>query len=254
MRTYGAEGVVLRRISLGETDRIVTILTVERGKLDAVAKGARKPGGKLSGASEPFTHLRGLLSVGRTLDVLTQCETVETFAHARGDLDLLARATYLCELACEFTASHEPAGEELALLLDALRALDRAPDYPDGAVHAFELRFLSVRGYAPRLDTCVACEGGLPRGRVAFSPMQGGLLCRTCRFARDAILIEPETVAAMRALLSEGATGLGDAMPEPKVAAELVRSLRWFVRHRAERELRSAEFLDGLRHVRPPGA
>jgi len=249
MRTYVAEGVVLRRVSLGETDRIVTILTGEHGKLDAVAKGARKPGSKLSGASEPFTRVRGLLAAGRSLDVMTQCETVETFAQTRSDLELLARATYLCDLTDEFTADHEPATAELGLLLDALRGLDQRPRYPDGVVHAFELRFLSARGYAPRLDRCVVCQGALPGGRGAFSPIEGGLLCRECRFARDAITLQPETVRALRALLHEGASGLGGDLEVPGVARELAQSLRWYIRHRAEREVRSAEFLDSLRNA-----
>src|SRR5579871_4481700 len=131
MPSYTAAGLVLRRINLGETDKILTLYTREHGKLSAVAKGARRAGSRLSGATELFTYSR----------------------------NLLARATYLCELLDRLTLERDATmSEELCdLTLSALYLLKRAQDYPDGVVHAYELRLLAALGYAPVLDRCVRC-------------------------------------------------------------------------------------------------
>ena len=96
MPVYKVNAVVLRRTDLGETDRILRLLTKEAGKVDAVAKGARRGMSRLSGATELFTFSRMLLAVGKSLDIVSQCEIRETFPALRDDLSHLARATYLC--------------------------------------------------------------------------------------------------------------------------------------------------------------
>src|SRR5947209_17527381 len=95
---YKVNAIVLRRNDLGETDRILRLLTREAGRVDAVAKGARRGTSKLSGATELFTQSRMLLATGKTLDIVSQCEIRESFPRLRTDLPALARASYLCEL------------------------------------------------------------------------------------------------------------------------------------------------------------
>src|SRR5215468_2707066 len=98
MPAYTTTGLVLHRLNLGETDKILTLYTREHGKLSAVAKGARRAGSRLSGATELFTDSKFLLATGKTLDIVTQCEIRESFPALRNDLERLARATYFCEL------------------------------------------------------------------------------------------------------------------------------------------------------------
>src|SRR5947209_8573031 len=107
MPAYPATGLVLSRRNLGETDRILTLYTREHGKLGAVAKGARRSGSRLSGATEPFTESRFLLATGRSLDIVTQCEVRQSFPGLRTDLEMLARATYFCELLSTFTVERD---------------------------------------------------------------------------------------------------------------------------------------------------
>src|SRR5581483_4451126 len=109
MPVYKATGLVLHRLNLGETDKILTLYTREHGKLSAVVKGARRPTSRLSGATELFTLSRLLLATGKSLDIVTQCEIRETFPRLRADLDLLARATYFCELLDRLTLERDAA-------------------------------------------------------------------------------------------------------------------------------------------------
>jgi DNA repair protein RecO (recombination protein O) len=81
---YRDQGVVLRTIKLGETDRIVTIFTQGHGKIRAVAKGVRKPGSRFGARLEPTSHVALQCYKGRELDIVTQTETIESNRALRG--------------------------------------------------------------------------------------------------------------------------------------------------------------------------
>jgi DNA repair protein RecO (recombination protein O) len=248
MPVYKANAVVLRRINLGETDKILTLFCREAGKLSAVAKGARRSSSRLSGATELFTFSRMLLAEGRNLDIVSQCEVRESFPRLRADLNLMARATYLCELTDRLIEEREPNQEVFDLLLSALYLLQRTAEEPDVIVHAYEMRLLAERGYAPELDVCVKCQDGLPRGRTGFSPSLGGTLCGAHRYgADDAIPVSHDTLALMRALQAAEPEDILTLTPSVKELREVERCLRWYIRYRTERDLKSAEFLDMLR-------
>jgi DNA repair protein RecO (recombination protein O) len=248
MPVYNADAIVLHRIHLGETDKIVTLLTRDKGKLNAVAKGARRAGSKLSGATELFTCSQMQLAVGKSLDIISQCQVISSFPVLRGDLELLARATYLCELTDRMIEEREPNPEVFDLLLSALYLLQRAQERPDVIVHAYELRLLAERGYMPQLEACVRCGGALQRRQNGFSPSLGGVLCGGCRYgSQDAIALHAETITFLRALATAEPETLLDLAPSPTASTETARCLRWYVRYRADRDLKSAEFLDSLR-------
>src|SRR2546430_16308401 len=89
MPVYKAEGIVIRRANLGEADRLVTLFCLDHGKVTVAARGARKMKSRFVGRLELFSHVRALLAVGRTLDVVSQGEVAATFLMVRQDLDRL---------------------------------------------------------------------------------------------------------------------------------------------------------------------
>ena len=248
MAVYKANALVLRRIPLGEKDKIVTLYTREYGKLAAVAKGARRTTSRLAGATEPLMLLRALLAEGMNLDVLTQTEIRESFPLLRGDLGLILRATYACELLDKMTVERDPAPDAFDLLLSTLYVLQRAAD-PDAALHAYELQLMAQAGYEPRLDACARCGRDLPETGLFFSASRGGLLDPGCADATDdALPVAPETAAMMMRLLSEDdARALAQIELPPAVGEEMARLLRAHLRYRLERDVRSTEFLDAFR-------
>jgi DNA repair protein RecO (recombination protein O) len=251
MRLYSATGIVLHRTLLGETDKILTIYTREFGKLSAVAKGARKPGSRISGATELFTHTRFLLAKGKSLDVISQCEIIESFPGLRSDLDRLARATYICELLDRMTLDHDESASEALhdLMAGALHLLQRAKIYLDGAVHAYELYLFAELGYAAVLNACVRCGKELPVGTAAFSPTLGGVLCANDRnLARDAAPLSWDALQALILLRDGDPESILQIRVSPRTGAEIARALRAYVAHRLDRSVKSAEFLDQLRH------
>jgi DNA repair protein RecO (recombination protein O) len=248
--TYNCSGIVVHRVNLSESDKILTIYSREHGKLSAVAKGARRPGSRLSGATELFVSARFLLATGKSLDVISQCEVTDVFPDLRGDLGKLARATYMCELLDRLTLEHDAtsAADLFDLTLSALRLLQQAHEYPDAIVHAYELNLVAIQGYAPVLDRCVRCGEPLPRGPIGFSPSLGGSVCNADRrFADDTMILSPEAVAMLRTFAEGETLALLSLCPAPGTAGEAARALRWHLRYRVEREIKSAEFLDQLR-------
>src|SRR4051794_30135593 len=127
MPSYNATSLVVHRLDLGEHDRILTLFTREKGKVSAIAKGSRRAASRLSGATELFIQARLQLGVGRTLDVVSQCEIQQSFSGLRQDLQRLARATYFCELLDRLTGDRdETASQELFdLTIGALLLLQR---------------------------------------------------------------------------------------------------------------------------------
>ena len=209
MRIYRDEGIVLRTQKLGEADRIVTLLTRRTGRVRAVAKGVRRTRSRFGARLEPFTHVDLLLYPGRSLDVITQAETVRPFGELlAGDYPRYTTGTAMLETAERFTpVEKEPALRQLLLLIGGLRALGDAEHAPGLVLDAFLLRSLAVAGYAPALQECARCgapESGVTgsgRRLPAFAVAAGGMVCASCRPPGAASPAAPP-VALMLALLS----------------------------------------------------
>jgi len=253
MPVYKANAIVLRRIPLGETDKVLTLFTREYGKLAAIAKGARRTTSRLAGASEPLMFVRALLAEGQNLDVLTQGDIRDSFADIRSDFGLFLRATYACELIDKLTADRDPALELFDQLLSTLYILQRARD-PDAVIHAYELRIMGHVGYEPQLDSCVRCERPLePASKLrpgGYSPTRGGAVCDECAFAaREELLpMSSATLEWLRYLaVEDNARALADADLPVEVRNEMNRLLRAHLRFRLERDVRSTAFLDAYR-------
>ena len=176
---YREQGIVLRTYKLGETDRIVNLLTQGRGKVRAVAKGVRRPGSKFGGRLEPFSHVDLQLYEGRNLDIISQAELITPFAEVREDFALSACGSAMVEAADRVAQEDERSNRLVLLLLDGLRALAAHPQHPSAVLDAYLLRLASVAGYHPYLDACASC-GTAGRAHV-FHLAAGGLLCPDVR-------------------------------------------------------------------------
>ena len=176
---------MLRTHKLGEADRIITLLTRHHGRVRAVAKGVRKTTSRWGSRLEPFTHVDLQLAVGRSLDIVTQAETIEPFASGLGlDYARYTAGTVMLETADRLvTEEGQPAVQQFLLLVGGLRAMTAGdPGTRRGAnqvLDSYLLRSLAVAGYAPSFSHCARCGDEGPH--KAFSPSAGGALCPDCR-------------------------------------------------------------------------
>src|SRR3954471_22674449 len=159
MPLYRDEAVVLRTQKLGEADRIVTLLTRRHGRVRAVAKGVRRTGSRFGARVEPFMHVDLQLHEGRSLDVVTQAETIEPYGERiAGDYGRYTAGTAVLETAERLTVEErEPSIRLYLLVVGALRALAEGAPLPTLVLDAFILRAMAIAGYEPSLDVCARC-------------------------------------------------------------------------------------------------
>ena len=181
MSLYRDTGVVLRVQKLGEADRIITLLTRRHGPVRAVAKGVRRTSSKFGARLEPFGHVDVQFYRGRTLDIITQVETVDGFgSRLVGDYGRYTTGCAVLETAERLAgAEGEPALRLYLLVVGALRALADGRRPAPLVLDAFLLRAMAAAGWAPALTECARC--GRPGPHQAFSVPAGGAVCPGCR-------------------------------------------------------------------------
>ena len=237
MSLYRDEAVVLRTWKLGEADRIVSLHTLARGKVRAVAKGVRRTRSKFGARLEPACHLHVQLYRGRgELDTITQAQTIDRFTSLRSDPERFARASAMLE-AVDHVADAAGADPHRHTML--VRALDTLDGNDSPLVMAgFFLKLLALEGVQPQLDACVACGADQPI--EAVEPSLGGVLCRDCRRGRP---VSPEALGLMRQILG-GELGAALRQPPAPAADEVSAVATAAMEAHIERRLRSVAVLD----------
>ena len=228
---YRTTGVVLRTYKLGESDRIIVLLTEQHGKVRAVAKGVRKTKSKFGGRLEPMSHVQLLLHEGRDLDIVNQVDTVESLAPLMVDLDHMTRGMAVLEAVDQMAMDREPNPQLYRMLVGVLRTI-AISDSPL-VVPAFFWKLLSLEGVRPELDVCVRCGDAEPL--VAFDMDHGGVLCRTCRTGAP---ISADALQLMRMILG-GQLNAALSAPVSPASHEVSSHATRAVEHHIERKLRS---------------
>lgn len=250
-RVYKAEAVVLRQRRLGEADKILTLFTAERGKMDAVAKGVRKPTSRKSGHVEPLMHVSLLVAHGRNLDIVTQAETLDSFLPLREDPRRLSAGLYVAELIDRYTIDQVESPPLFRLLVDTLGRLAVVPDL-DLALRFFELNLLAQAGYQPELRGCVLCSTPLQPVPNWFSPTAGGAVCPACTPAHSGLRpLSVNALKVLRLLLDGRFAEAARLRLSHDLLTEIEGHLRVTVRLHAERDLHSLRYLQSTRRDQP---
>jgi len=245
---YRDEAIVLRAQKLGEADRIVTLLTRENGKVRAVGKGVRRTSSRFGARLEPFMFVDVQLHVGRSLDVVTQAETVGPYARAIcADYGLYTAGAAMLETADRLVeAEKEPAVQQFWLLAGALRSLAGHAHAPSLVLDSYLLRAFAVAGWAPSFTDCSRC--GEPGPHRSFAVALGGAVCSRCR-PPGSTSPAPETFSLLAALLA-GEWDVADAsdVRHRKEASGLVAA---YSQYHLERTLRSLRMVERDEAVTP---
>ena len=174
-----AHGLILRETETKETDKILTVLTAEMGKIPVIARGARRKNSRLAAACQLFAWSEMTLYKRGNWYYLDSADPEELFAGLQKDLVRFALAAYLAELTEFVTGEENPAPELLRLLLNGLYALAKLNKDPALVKPAFTFRLLALAGFEPMIDGCAVCGA-----ETALSPVldvvQGVVHCRKC--------------------------------------------------------------------------
>ena len=243
---YRDDAVVLRVQKLGESDRIITVLTRRHGRIRAVARGVRRTTSRFGARLEPFGHIdlqragspEGL---GSSLHSVTQVEGIDLFGKRFvGDYPRYTAASAIAETAERLTSIEEEPSLRLYLLtLGAIRALALAEHSSSLVLDAYLLRAMGVAGWAPALRECAVC--GTEGPHRGFSVPAGGSVCSDCR-PPGAANPAPATVELMGAL-AEGDWDSADRS-EPGIRREASGLVAAHLQWHLERALRSLPLVD----------
>ena len=231
MTLYRDKGVVLRSYKLGESDRIVVLMTEQHGKVRAVAKGIRKPKSKIGARLEPLSHVEVQLYKGRELDTVSQVELIDSSARLHSNLDKLTQGMSMLEAVDQIAEDREPSPHLYRMLNGALNAL-MEHDSPV-MLAAFYWKLLAAEGVSPQVHACVGCAS---KDRlVAFDIFHGGVQCQTCR---TGISISQPAIDLLQQVLG-GQLNIALAQPETPASFEISQLATQAMEHHIERRLRS---------------
>jgi DNA repair protein RecO (recombination protein O) len=245
-RRIHTDAVVLQRSELGESDRIVTLLTGDMGILRAVAPAARRSKKRFGGCLELFARIEASITdrgAGK-LARLEEAALRDSHEAIKADLLSIAHASYLAELILVFWGERDEAAQAHALLCGTLERLDSGP-LSTAELRQFELRVLLLAGFAPSLDACLDCAAKNSR-QWMFDHDRGGIVCKNCAAESRGPRIEPVTPSVIKLLqaLQKGGRVPFEASPQTRGAARAL--LGRIIQGHAGRPLRAREFLRQL--------
>ena len=253
-RTYRAVGLTLRKSPAGEADLISSLYTREHGKLDVLARGARRLTSKLIGHFEPLTLVRLSIARGRALDIVAEAEVVNAFPHVKSDYANIARGLHVAELIDGFSASSTANPQVLDLAIQTLEAIGKqsgAYDDPalDLPLRYFDLQLLQLSGFLPELYQCVECGDELEPERHRFAAGAGGAICPDC--GPPDVVVRPLSLPALKVLRLLHRTESVDRLPQLNMPDTVQREVHGILsetlQYWLDRQLRSQSFLEAAK-------
>lgn len=246
-REYQTEAIIIKKTKLGEADRILTLYTLDCGKVQGVAKGVRKPKSKLSGHLELLTHSMVTFARGRNLDTIIGSQTITSFLPLKSDLWLTSCGLYASELVNQFNAEHVKNSRIFQLFLDTLNTLCQGTNN-ELVLRYFELHLLGNAGFQPQLHQCVICQAPLEPVINTFCASSGGTLCPRCRYRQPAsYTISVDALKVLRFMQRNEYQVVSKLKINSELSGELKALMAGYIRFLLEREVKSASWLDSLR-------
>ena len=246
--------IVLRSRSFGESDKIVSFLTQDYGKITGIAKGAKRSRKRFVNSLEPFSlvNLRFHDRPYSSLVFIQSCDWIRVFKQLTSNLEHIAYASYLVEITDELTREREENRAPFDHLQHGLIFIEEHGAFPL-FLTVFELGLLKLSGYEPMLERCRRC-GERPFGSSAkngngwrFSPADGGIICAGCfAYRRETLPLSLEALSAMAMIQKQDFVVQASLRLSPSALKETRSLLPRFIQFQIHKELKSIPFLEEL--------
>ncbi|MHB1650971.1 MAG: DNA repair protein RecO [Desulfitobacteriaceae bacterium] len=237
MAVYHADAIVIRSREFGESDRLLTLFSREMGKLQAIAKGVRKPKSRQRAGAQLFTYADYLLHRGQSLDTVNEASPKESFPHLWNDLSRTMAASGMAELLDIATVPGQAHPELFTLTLTVFFLLEHSE--PLLLQSAYALRLLGFLGYHPRLGECAECGTKVNALRMFFSSVGGGTICAQCKGEYTGRWVSAGSIAFMRQLHTGEITKLDRLRWNIGMQQEVKETLQAYCEQKFERKLLS---------------
>ncbi len=234
-------GMVLSAIPIGEYDKRITILTKERGKITAFAKGARRSSNQLMAAANPFAFGQFEVYQGKSTYTVARAEISNYFRDLAEDFEMVCYGYYFLEMAEYYAQENIDEKERLRLLYQSLRALESRKFDFSFIKGIYELKTMAINGEYPNVFGCVKC--GKTENNDYFSMRLRGAVCRECQKDVGGELINPSTLYAMQYVISTEIEKLYTFRLSEQVMEEFLHLLQTYKKHYVSHNFKSEDFL-----------
>ena len=261
---YSTDGLVLRENSIGDNDKILTLLTPTEGRITVSAKGARSSRSKLSSQTKLFTYANFEIYKKGEYRYIKDAMVTEPFFGLSSDIEKMALAPYFCEIACEITGESVSSVDVLRMTLNAFYAISKGL-YPLALIKAvYEIRAAGISGFMPSFDRCAVCGEERPKTAM-LDVMNGCIYCGACADkhlgeAQKEMYVHPElaeriiycrmtpnTIAAMRyALYSPSSRMFSFELKEEEEMRFFSHACETYLLHHLERDFGTLNFYKSL--------
>lgn len=238
-------GIILYATPIGEYDKRVVILTKERGKITAFAKGARRQNSSLIAAANPFTFGEFELFAGRNSYTLVKATIQHYFLELVNSFEGAYYGFYFMEFADYYSRENNDELMMLKLLYQSLKALAK-DNIPNELIKCiFELKIITVNGEYPQVFQCQCCEK--EENIIYFSAKLGGMICQECmRPEHMAIRISNSTLYAMQFIITSPIEKLFTFKVSDQVLSELRTIMKKYIKMYIDKEFKSLPILDSI--------
>ena len=172
-------GIIIAESNSGDSDKMLTMLTPNFGKISCTANGARRTKSQLLAATQVFTFGEYMLFKGGDTYTINSCETIEMFYNLRTDLDKLTYASHITKIINDITTENQNSFHILKLYLNTLYAISETDKDLDFITSVFKMRLMKIIGFAPNVNECVGCK--MKENLTAFSFKDNGFKCDACK-------------------------------------------------------------------------
>lgn len=236
-------GMVLSATPIGDYDKRMVILTKEKGKISAFAKGARRQNSPLMGVTNPFSFGEFQLYEGRTSHNVMQANISNYFMELSTDFEGAYYGFYFMEIADYYTREYNDEREMLKLLYQTMRALTSGKIRRELVRYIFELKALVINGEAPEVFRCANC--GVDDREMVFSNLNHGMICKECQgIAPDAIAVGSSTLYTLQYIVSSTVEKLYTFTVSDEVLGELRRIMKKYMASHVDKTFKSLEILE----------
>lgn len=237
-------GMVLSVIPIGDYDKRITLLSKERGKITAFAKGARRPNSQLLAATNPFSFGEFEMYEGRSTYNVVKANISNYFRELATDVEAAYYGFYFLELADYYAVENGNEKELLKLLYQSMRALE-SNAYLNRLVRCiYELKVLTINGEYPNVFTCLKCKK--ETSLSWFSVKHGGTLCSDCGKEEGAVLLDESTLFAMQYIITSPIEKLFTFQLSEKVLSQLEQIMKKYMAQYVDRKFKSLKILEEL--------
>ncbi len=250
MASIRTRGVVIRRTDKGEADRVLTVITQDRGKIRVMAKGVKKAKAKLAGFLDMFAYNDFMLAEGRNLDIVTSAITVETFMPMNPDYDRIGVMYYACELVDKLIEEDHDVPGVYPLLVQTLKDSARTDINLALVKMSFELKLLSILGIMPEVHHSVVDSSDLDsKEALYFSFRLGGLISNSQRLQDDfAKRVSNSAIKLFRLLGTYPVEAVNKVKMDPQVISEVEQLVAGFVEYNLDIKIKSLRVLGQTDH------